>query len=1187
MLLLGLSIIIGCSKETDPKPEPKPQPEEKATLTVAPTSLTFENTGDSQSISITTNKAWTISSSQSWCKVSQSSGNATGSSSVNITVTCEENTTYDDRTCTLTVKAGTASQTVEVKQGEGLGLVISQTTYNVSNDAQTIEVEVKANVEYEYTIAEDAKDWITVSETKALVSSKVKFDIAANESYDDREGVITFKQKDGSLAGTVAVKQSAEGGLIITQAEYDLSNEAQSIEVEVKANVEYEYAIAEDAKDWITVSGTKALVSSKVKFDIAANESYDDREGVITFKQKDGPLAGTVTVKQGEEKGLIITKTSYELSDKEQTIEVEVKANVEYEYHIAEDAIDWITPVETKALVPSKIMFTIAANETYDSRSAEITIKSSDGSMSGTITVTQMQKGAIIVSKEEYTFDRLGGDFDINVDHSVDFSIKISSDWIKIIETKSLNSSIVSFTVSENTNSSDREATIVFTSADENVEQKITVRQSSECEIIAYLTTPRNEGNIVVLPYYYDTSFDIVINPKISYDVIVSDDTPWISTYDYGKHSVMVTCTGNYSEDSRQGLVIIRDLTTQQKDTVIVIQKAKDIYEELQFEYFCSRHKGGIKINFRTNVNYTIKLRSATDESGSYWINQVETKSVADHSLNFAVEENKSEYSRQAQVDFIDPEGNEVMGFLITQYGSVFQGDYKIASEKDILFIDEMDFVGINGDLEVTSVESISELNNKITVISGSLTTSGLANFDGLYGLTEVAKNLTIKDSKSPSTEGLNNLARIGGNLSSYKEVDFSSMEKLVEIGGSLTVKGVESFNGLQHLSTIGGDFSAEQVQSFVGLNNLTNIEGDFNIKNSSISFEGLTQLQNIGGSFDISGCEFSSFNGLQSLRTIGGSFVIDAHADNPKEILPSVVKSLDDLTTLSDLVSLQSIGHNFEIRAWCSAKFSPDYSRTYCLNNLSSIDIPSLTFVGNYVIISARFTADGGSTSSDEVYLYALNSLSDISFSSLNKIGGGIIIEGQGNQNQKTSNYKEIYATGIPTITRANIPIAEIKSIDFIYSFNNDSDGFLDLKTITGDMKAGYTEKGFPSLTEIQGNLDYSRHSESSINFYPHLSKIGGDCIIHQLSITDINGPQSSLSIIGTLSIENNSNLKAISGLANIEKSGKVNIDNCPLLYDFSPLVNCVNNGCSWYVNGCGYNPTKYQMQNGESKPE
>ena len=1132
MLLLGLSIIIGCSKETDPKPEPKPQPEEKATLTVAPTSLTFENTGGSQGISITANKAWTISSSQSWCKVSQSSGNATGSSSVNITVTCDENTTYDERTCTLTIKAGTASQTVEIKQGEGLGLVISQTIYDVSNDAQTIEVEVKANVEYEYTIAEDAKDWITVSETKALVSSKVKFDIAANESYDERESVITFKQKDGSLAGTV-------------------------------------------------------------------------------------------TVKQGEEKGLIITKTSYELSDKEQTIEVEVKANVEYEYHIAEDAIDWITPVETKALVPSKVMFTIAANETYDSRSAEITIKSSDGSMSGTVNVTQMQKGAIIVAKDLYEFDRSGGELTVEVNHSIEFDVETSDEWITEVTTKALTTTTETFFIAKNDSGKEREGAITFKSKDGAVSQCITIKQG----IVTTIVT--SDKSIIFENCGGSASVEINPNVNFDFDVVYPDNTDydklgWISVSSIREPRIHLNINTNTSYDRRRALLIVKDVETEELDTVKIFVKQQEYLEAETTVYELPYTGGDCIIHFNSSYDYEIEIpESAT------WLKRVDTKAIQSHTVTLYAEENKDDSSRETVVKVSLQDGTLYKNITIKQYGKVYQGDYTINSHDDVIYLRDIKIKKIDGNLHIYNINTASDLNNLITDITGDLIASSLTNFDGLYGLRKIGGNLEING----HSEGLNNLEEIKGRLSCFADADLSSLKKLCTIGelylykvkpigmsavpcheikGTLYARDVPSFEGLEAISTIGG-FDGIAISSFAGLSGLKVINGDFIVTGGALkNFKGLDNLESIFGSFmiqSITNCydfdydglipssgqhsrfysypwvfmnNLESFSGLSNLKSIGGDFKITSDIDGSGNY--SRWESFSSLKCLGGLSSLTQIGGNFNIYARSYTEFE---TSSYSLCQLESIDIPSLSAIGGKISIESRSINDFYS-SNNHGYSYCLTKLTDISMSNLSYLGEkniSIVKAGEG--------------ANMPSITKANSKITELKDVNFNTDFSSNDDGFTSLKVLNGDL-ATISGIGFPALEIIKGSFECKGGRADM----PKLNKVLQDFTIsgvdedNFMSLLEVGGTMtisssksvscfSSLTKVGQkLQINDCMTLSDISGLKNI-RTQEINIENCPSLYDFSPLVPAVESGASWYVNKCGYNPTKYQMQNGESKPE
>ena len=59
--------------------------------------------------------------------------------------------------------------------------------------------------------------------------------------------------------------------------------------------------------------------------------------------------------------------------------------------------------------------------------------------------------------------------------------------------------------------------------------------------------------------------------------------------------------------------------------------------------------------------------------------------------------------------------------------------------------------------------------------------------------------------------------------------------------------------------------------------------------------------------------------------------------------------------------------------------------------------------------------------------------------------------------------------------------------------------------------------------------------------------------------------------------------------GLQNLRKiGGDFYLHATPNLYNFQPLETAAKNMTgTWYVYGCGYNPTKYQMLNGESKPQ
>lgn len=195
LLLLSLTLVIfSCSDSDDPI-----SVVEDAKITLNDTKLELPNEGGVKSILFETKKNWTAKSDASWCTLSPTSGDASVKS---INVTLSANDTYDDRDCMITISADGLSKSITVTQGENLGLLITQDRYELSNEEGTIKVEVKANVEFEVEINDE---WITELETRALTTSEIEFKIEENDTYGNREGSITIKQKDGELSSTITI----------------------------------------------------------------------------------------------------------------------------------------------------------------------------------------------------------------------------------------------------------------------------------------------------------------------------------------------------------------------------------------------------------------------------------------------------------------------------------------------------------------------------------------------------------------------------------------------------------------------------------------------------------------------------------------------------------------------------------------------------------------------------------------------------------------------------------------------------------------------------------------------------------------------------------------------------------------------------------------------------------------------
>ncbi|MGV8964476.1 MAG: M30 family zinc metallopeptidase [Candidatus Saccharimonadaceae bacterium] len=290
-------LVLSCQKEEDPS------------ITIKETSIVISYAGGSQTIAVESNVSWTTKSSENWCTISPSSGDASVKS---IKVTLAANDAFEDRVCTVTISGGGLIRTLSVNQNSNLGIIVTQGKYELSNDAATIEVEVKANVEFDVSISDE---WIKRNTTRGLSSNKLYFDVAKNDSYSNREGSVTIKQKDGTLSKTVSIYQSQKNAIILSNNTQSLSDESQTLEIELKTNVDFEVIIPVTAKNWVSYAGTRALRTETLILIIAANVADKTRTTEVYVKNKTTTLQDTLTITQSKATALptLTTLDTYDI----------------------------------------------------------------------------------------------------------------------------------------------------------------------------------------------------------------------------------------------------------------------------------------------------------------------------------------------------------------------------------------------------------------------------------------------------------------------------------------------------------------------------------------------------------------------------------------------------------------------------------------------------------------------------------------------------------------------------------------------------------------------------------------------------------------------------------------------------------------------------------------------------------
>ena len=388
LLLAMIAFCWSCSGggEDVPTPTPTPKPEEKPKIEVTTTAPVLAQGGESGTVTFTSTDSWTIDVTEgraaTWCSVTPTSGNK-GTNTLTITTTA--NDTYDERNAKVTIKAGATTQSFVVTQKQKDGLIVTSNKVEVGAEGGDITIEVKANVKFEYEIEEAAQSWIVSSNSRALTASTIKFKVSENEDISKREGKITIRS--GELSETVTVYQEgSKPTIVLTQNEYTIASEGESIKVELKSNVNYDILMPN--VDWIKESSSRAMSVSTHYFEVASNEEYDFRSAEILFVNKENGVFDMVTINQLQKDAIIVAKNEYTLDAVGGDLNFDVNTNVDFK---VATSVDWIKQnIGSRGLETKPLNFTIAANPSDKSREGMIIITSGDLKQ----TVKVVQKGA-------------------------------------------------------------------------------------------------------------------------------------------------------------------------------------------------------------------------------------------------------------------------------------------------------------------------------------------------------------------------------------------------------------------------------------------------------------------------------------------------------------------------------------------------------------------------------------------------------------------------------------------------------------------------------------------------------------------------------------------------------------------------------------------------------------------------
>ena len=249
-------------------------------------------------------------------------------------------------------------------------------------------------------------------------------------------------------------------------------------------SLEYEIFADDDANvsfdtfeqyGWIVVVNPNAGNENTGTISITAPSPIRDGKIMFILSDDKGNFYVQVVEIQGEGNIIEIVKDSYIIDETGGMLDVAVNSNIEFTVSIPDESKAWIETVS----VGKTTRFSIAANEGYDERTAEITFVGNDGDTKKEISITQLQKDAILLTNS--TLDVSDAEQIVNIvfTSNVNVSVNIPEDvtWITYAATKAMSERAVELFVMANDSPEKRTAVVTLTDENNSISETVTINQ--------------------------------------------------------------------------------------------------------------------------------------------------------------------------------------------------------------------------------------------------------------------------------------------------------------------------------------------------------------------------------------------------------------------------------------------------------------------------------------------------------------------------------------------------------------------------------------------------------------------------------------------------------------------------------------------------------------------------------------
>lgn len=251
-----------------------PLEQEGVSLDVSSSSLTFDSFGDTQSLMVTSNESWKVTSKPDWVSINKTSGD--GNETIQISVSENNTTTKKAGEIVIATIDNVASKGIQLTQkAKYIEYSDKYMEFGYASGSQATSFTTDGI----WSLTKDA-DWFNVDKTSGSGSTTLTISVEENNTTEEREGHVMLKIAGQSYL--ITIHQSCKY-VTLSSSAFTFSADAGSTKLSIGSNTQWAAKIIEGA-EWISITPREGGNTAEVSIIVTENKTIDARRGKIEIE---------------------------------------------------------------------------------------------------------------------------------------------------------------------------------------------------------------------------------------------------------------------------------------------------------------------------------------------------------------------------------------------------------------------------------------------------------------------------------------------------------------------------------------------------------------------------------------------------------------------------------------------------------------------------------------------------------------------------------------------------------------------------------------------------------------------------------------------------------------------------------------------------------------------------------------